>query len=285
MDVLDPRRLELGEGPGYDPVSDTAWWFDIEGRTVCLYEFATERAAWHSLPLAGSALAVMEDGSKIVAAEDGLYRFSPLDDAFDLYLPIEAHDRDTRSNDARVHPSGAFWVSTMSWSSAVGAGSIYRVFGGKAERLWADLTIPNAICFSPCGRTGYFTDTRDGRILRVALDPADGRPLNRPEVFLSSTGGNPDGAVTDALGNLWIAIFGAGTILGFTPEGRYLRSIEVGVANVTCPAFVGRDARRMLATTALFGLSEQERQCQSGAGMTYWTALPFAGRADPPMRG
>lgn len=284
VQVLDDHRLELGEGPGYDPASDTVWWFDIPARRLYTRTVSGGGTQVHDLPFAASAMAVTPDGRHLLVAEDGLYHRDPASGALSLHLPLEADDRRTRSNDARVHPSGAFWIGTMGWNSEAGAGGWYHYFRGQLRPLWSGVTIPNACCFSPDGRTAYFTDTPTGQVMRVATDPANGLPIARPEVFLRDLKGPPDGAVTDAAGNLWIALWGAGQVAGFAPDGRPVGVIELPAANVTCPAFIGRDARRMLITSARHGLDATARTASPLAGACFVAAIAQAGRFDPPVQ-
>lgn len=284
MRIFDSERLELGEGPGYDPKRNIAWWFDIERSRVYLHDGSLGKTTRYNLDAAGSALAVTEDARYLMVAADGLYLFDPATGSTQFHIGLEVENSNTRSNDARVHPSGHFWVSTMGWNAEEKAGSIYLLKEGRLEPIFTGVTIPNAICFSPAGETGYFTDTSDGRIMKVALDPDTGRPVAAPEVYIADPGGNPDGAVTDAEGNLWVTLFGGGRVLGYNPSGVQIGEISVPAANVTCPAFVGADARQMLVTTALYGLTEAERAENPGAGATFVTEVDIPGRFDPPVK-
>ena len=58
----------------------------------------------------------------------------------------------------------------MGKNAEPGAGAIYRFHDGALECLHRDITVSNAICFAPDGRTAYFSDTRTHRILRQELD-------------------------------------------------------------------------------------------------------------------
>ncbi|MDN5788021.1 SMP-30/gluconolactonase/LRE family protein [Pseudorhodobacter sp.] len=280
--MLGPHRLELGEGPGYDPVTDLAWWFDIPAKRLFMRLIAAGETVVHDLPLAASAMAVTAQGRQLLLAEDGLYFRNPASGALDLHVALEADNPTLRSNDARVHPSGAFWISTMGWQAEEGAGSIYRYFRGKVEKLWDGITIPNAICFAPDGRTAYFTDTPTRRIQSVETDPTNGRVLAAPQDFITGLHW-PDGAVTDAAGNLWVAMFGTGQVLGFAPDGRAIGEFQLPAANLTCPAFVGRDARQMLVTSAFHDMDHAARKQAPDAGATFILPLDFAGRFDPPV--
>lgn len=283
MKLLDEHRLELGEGPGYDPASDLVWWFDIERNRLYTRKFSGGETEVLDLPFSASAMAVTEDGRHLMLTERGLCLRDPATGGLDLHMPIEIDNPVTRSNDGRVHPSGAFWVSTMGWKCEPGAGSFYHYFRGKLTALWQGITIPNAICFAPDGTMAYFCDSPTRNIMKVRTAPADGMPLGEPEIFLSQVDISPDGAVTDAAGNIWLTFFGLGKVVGYAPDGAVVGSFEVPAANVTCPAFVGPEAKHMLVTTALYGIPEEARGSLPEAGATFVTDLDFLGRFDPPV--
>src|SRR5262249_27784120 len=131
---------------------------------------------------------------QLVVAEDGLYVRDIAEGHLTLYRPLEADNASTRSNDARVHPSGTFWIGTMGRKAERGAGAIYALHQGQILRLFADITIPNAICFSPDGDIGYFADSKRNELHRVVLDPTTGLPRGTPEMLLRHRGeGGLDG--------------------------------------------------------------------------------------------
>ena len=284
---LPADRCELGEGPSYDAGSDTAWWFDIVGRKLYEHRFATARTIAHDLPRMASVLCRIEGGRQLLAMDDGLYERTISDGALSLLAPLEADNSVTRSNDGRVHPSGNVWIGTMGRNAEWQAGTIYWFDGAELRPLFRKVTIPNSICFSPDGRTGYFADTSLNTVWRIALDANTGLPTGEPEPFLGEKdlplGGHFDGSVTDADGNLWNAAWGAGSVTGFSPDGQVLRTYEVPAAQTTCPAFVGTVLDRLLVTTAWQGLDDAARASDPGAGFTYVIDGGFAGRADPPF--
>ena len=183
--ILSAERCHLGEGPTYDVATDTAWWFDIlEGR---LFEaqLGSGQVRSHQLGRMASALARIDAERQLIAAEDGLYVRSVSCGTMVLYRPLEADNPLTRSNDARVHPSGTFWIGTMGRKAEADAGAIYALHQGEISRLFSGITIPNAICFSPDGAVGYFADTAKNELCRVALDPATGLPRGTPRCCCS----------------------------------------------------------------------------------------------------
>jgi len=286
MKPFDNNRLTLGEGPGYDRELDLAWWFDIVEKKLFTRQISEETTSCHVLPIAASAMAITRDGRQLLLAEDGFYFRDAASGHLTFHIAWEENNPVTRSNDARVHPSGSFWVSTMGWNGEQGAGGIFLYRAGKVKKLIKDLSVPNAICFSPDGSMAYFTDSAIGHVMRVAVDPNSGQPVGSAEIFIardkitSLKHSVPDGAVTDANGNLWIAIFGGSQIIGFSPSGERIGHMSVPAINVTCPAFVGQDARHMLITTARIGLSDKACATNPDEGACFVTQLDFTGRFD-----
>ncbi len=283
--VLSADRCHLGEGPTYDAKTDTAWWFDIlEGR---LFEarLGSGRISVHRLGRMASALARIDAERQLIAAEDGLYIRSISDGRMTLHCPLEADKPGNRSNDARVHPSGTFWIGTMGRQAEVGAGAIYALHQGEISQLFRRITIPNAICFSPDGTTGYFADTAKNELYRVALDPWTGLPRSAPEVLLRHRGvGGLDGAVVDADGLIWNARWGGGCADVYSPRGEHLRCLQVPARQASCPAFVGPDFSRLLVTSAWQGMDEAARAADPEHGRTFLLEAAARGRPEPDVK-
>jgi sugar lactone lactonase YvrE len=286
--VLDPTRCHLGEGPSYDPVTETAWWVDIlECR---LFEVPLDEqtgpARIHALPMMVSDVAMIDSSRHLLAAEDGLYIRTVRDGQLSLFCPLEAEDAGTRSNDGAVHSSGALWISTMGRNAETGRGAIYHVAGTRVTRLFAGLTIPNGIAFSPDGTTGYFIDTDEGVLRRVALDPASGLPVAGPETHYDHSGGEGgiDGAAVDAEGLIWTARFGGACLDAYSPAGERVRTVPVPVRQPTCPTFVGRDLKQMLVTSAYEGMDEAARAADPEHGRTLLVDLGTRGLLEPAFR-
>lgn len=280
--VFDANPCTLGEGPTYDPAGNTVWWFDIPERKLVEKKLATGTTTMHPLPVMGSALAVVDAERHLLVCEDGLYIRNVADGALSLHTPLEADNKTTRSNDSRVHPCGAFWIGTMSKQGEPAAGSIYHCFRGEMRRIFSDISVSNAICFSPDGATGYYSDTSTGQIMRVDLDAATGLPTAEPVIFVDKrddVAGNPDGAVVDADGLLWNARWGGACVSAFDASGNCVETIGLPVDNVTCPAFIG--GGKMIATSAISGLDTQQLAEQPLAGQTFLLDRDFKTRYEP----
>ncbi|MFK3778000.1 SMP-30/gluconolactonase/LRE family protein [Agrobacterium sp. NPDC089420] len=284
--VLDETPMTLGEGPTFDPSTGTAWWFNILGRELHELHLASGRKAVHALPFMGSALAVISDSKQLIASDDGLFLRDTATGGLTLHAALENDLPGNRSNDGRMHPSGAFWIGTMGRKAEIGAGSIYHVAKGVVTKLIGDISIPNSICFSPDGASGYYVDTKVNRLMRVPLDAQTGLPAGKAELFIDSTDGKGgvDGSVCDAEGHIWNARWGAGAVDRYDANGNHIARYEVPGRQTTCPAFIGADASRLLVTSARENLDEDAIAANPQHGMTFELGVEVKGRFEPLYR-
>ncbi len=279
MRVLDATPCQLGEGAFWHPERGVFMWFDITGRTL----FAAQPGGTHRWPMAEmtSAMGWVDRSRVLLSGETGLALFDLDSGARTPVAAIAADDEALRSNDGRADPWGGFWASTMGKQAQPGAGAIWRWWRGELRRLHDAITIPNAICFHD--RHAYFADTLRQIVWRQALDPATGWPEGAPAVFLdlSAEGLIPDGAVTDAAGNLWIAQWGAGRVTCHGPDGRLIRSLPVPARQCSCPVFGGDGLSDLMVTSATQGLGADGMAADPLAGQTFIVRTDATGVAPP----
>lgn len=285
ISVFHDVPCQLGEGPGYNPLTKSVWWFDIV--TGRLFEKPVTGGDVTILGLGqmASALAVIDEQRQLVATETGLLVRDRLSGKISMHQPIEADNPATRSNDARVHPSGAFWIGTMGKKHEKGAGSIYWYREGELRKLYGDISITNSICFSPDGRISYFADTGRNIIWRVDTDGETGLPTGEPaEFYRHREKGGVDGSVVDGDGNVWNACWGRSAIDVYSPAGKRVRSIAMPVLQPSCPAFISNDNANLIVTTAYHEMSDATHRSDPHAGKTYLVELEGKGRIDPLVR-
>ena len=133
---------ELGEGPSYDPASGKLFWFDIVGKKLLEKTFPDGPTIVHELPFMASAIATIDAGRQLIAAEDGIYIRDVRTGALTLHTPLEADNPLTRANDSRVHPCGAFWIGTMAKDEGPKAGAIYWFYKGELRTLYTGIIDP-----------------------------------------------------------------------------------------------------------------------------------------------
>ncbi|PRD44266.1 gluconolaconase [Phyllobacterium phragmitis] len=283
--VFSEIVCELGEGPGYDPLTNTVWWFDILAGKLMQKSWPDGETRVQELGMMASALAVIDAKSQLLWTEKGLFIRDRESGRLTLHKAIEADNPITRSNDARVHPSGAFWMGTMGRRAEDGAGSIWWYREGEVRQLFSGITITNSICFSPDGRIAYFADTDKNILWRVDTDPETGLPTSERSVFHHRVEeGGMDGSVVDANGVLWNACWGGRSVNAYSPEGRLIRSVPVPTLQPSCPAFVGPDADRLLVSTAREGMSRSDRDADPYAGRPLLLDIAVQGIFDRPVR-
>lgn len=260
--IFDARTCALGEGPLWHPLRRELFWFDILGKSL-----HSRTKTWQFNEHI-SAAGWISETLLLIASETALFTFD-LDTGAQktTVTQLEAHLPNNRSNDGRTDPWGGFWIGTMGKEAQPNAGSIYRLFEGKLHQLFADITISNAICFAPDKSFAYFTDTTTKHIMRVQLDNA-GWPDSTPTVYLdlSAEGLNPDGAVTDAKGNLWVAQWGASRVAVYDPTGNFIEAHKFSASQITCPALCDKG---LFATSASVGVKEAD------GGKTFFKSLPI----------
>lgn len=276
-------QCQLGEGPIWHAGRQQLFFFDINEQTLFAVTAAGEIADSWLFNETVAAAAVLDDHTLVLATDTGLKQFDLATGGMNRINEIEADNPLTRTNDSRVHPSGAFWIGTMTRVEEEPGGSVYHYRAGALTTIKPGVKIPNATCFSPDGRIAYWTDTPTKRILQVATDPATGIPLGDWTLFadVSEGRGYPDGAVVDSEGYLWNAKWGGSCVVRHAPDGSIDRIIEVPVSQVTCPAFGGADLKTMFITTAAKTLNAEQLAAEKHAGSLFAIDLDVAGQPEP----
>lgn len=275
MDIFDNRVCQLGEGPLWHPEREQLFWFDILGKRLLSQKDGRE-LEWQ-FDRYVSAAGWVDYDTLMIASDKALMTLDLRSGQTAHLLDLEADNPVTRSNDGRADPFGGFWIGTMGLQAQTGVGSIYRFHRGKLERLFRDISITNAICFAPDGKVAYFADTAKQQIMAQALD-AEGWPSGDARLLLdlSDTKREPDGAVTDAEGNLWVASWGTGEVLRVSPQGEVIDALQVPASQPSCPAFGGPDFDTLFITTATQGLDGPKPE----EGRTYFANPSVQGRAE-----
>lgn len=280
--ILDKTALQLGEGPTYDAATDTAWWFNILGKELHELQLTSGRKTVHKLPFMASVLARIDDERQLIASEHGLFLRQIATGELTLHADFEPGMPGNRSNDGRVHTSGALWIGTMGKSAEDGAGGIYHVANGTVTTLFDNISIPNSICFSPNGTTAYYTDTKVNKLMSVAVDPATGLPIAKPSVLVDASDDEAgiDGSVCDKNGDIWNAKWGAGSVARYSASGQLLERYSVPGLQTTCPAFIGKNADRLLVTSAFDGMADAGLAPDALQGATFDLGIEVNGVHD-----
>ncbi len=231
------------------------------------------------VPVGSTVAAVIRPrlgGGAIVARERDL-ALSNFDDLSDLSGFVPVADPGFRCNDGGCDPDGGFWIGTLAYGFAEGAGTLYRLDAGSghARAVIPGMTISNGLDFSPDTSTMYLNDSGVGKTFAFDYDAVDG--LSSRRVFATGEG-SPDGLCVDADGGVWTARYGAGKVFRHSPDGTLDAVIEVGPSRVTDCCFGDHDLGTLYITTSRENLPPD---AEPEAGSLYAVRPGVAGR--PPL--
>ncbi|MFJ8301138.1 SMP-30/gluconolactonase/LRE family protein [Streptomyces sp. NPDC094447] len=273
-----PTPGRLSEGPVWDPRTQQLLWVDITAGNIHRGTL-TARGDGTGLP----DIAVLEtvgfpdtvgavlpswSGALIAAVGTSIVSVTPSGRSTIAALPVDTDGIPRRFNDAACDPLGRLFVGTMALDTTPGAGTLYRLDpAGLRPVLWP-VTISNGLAWSPSGRQMYYADSPTGRVDVFDYDRVTGTPYGR-RPFAHFTTGVPDGLTVDARGNLWVALWGAGEVRAFTPEGSPFAVVDVPAPNVSSCAFAGPGLDVLVITTAREELSPSQLRRQPDSGRLF----------------
>ena len=288
-DLVLAARAQLGECPLWSEADQRLYWVDIDGGAVHRFDPATGTDASIVVPGRPGSIALTSTAGRLLVAIEG--RLGILDwvtGGWEDWVEIEPQGTGNRFNDGRTDAAGRFWVGSMFAQSSDrrASGSLYRVAAdGSTFRLRTDIGVPNALAFSPDGRTMYWADTHRDVVWAYDYDVDDGVPT-RERVFLdfSDLPGRPDGACVDEDGGYWIACVYGSAVLRATPDGKVDRMVSVPVAKPTMTAF-GGPARSTLYVTTIGGGGSHPADPHPDAGGLFAIETDRRGIAEWPFAG
>ncbi|WP_432485156.1 SMP-30/gluconolactonase/LRE family protein [Kineococcus esterisolvens] len=227
-------------------------------------------------------------GGAVVAVERGFV----LEDADGSLTPLPelwGAEAGLRMNEGGCDPDGRFYVGSMAYEQAGGAGegrgSVFRLDpDGSVSTVLTGVTISNGLGFSPDGALAYYNDTPTGRTDVFDYDRDGGLTNRRPFAQVNDDSGanNPDGLCVDAEGGVWTALFGGSAVRRYAPDGTLDAVVEVGARQVTACTFGGADLDELFITTSRENLADDDDPAAGSVfrfvpGVRGLPVLPFAG--------
>jgi L-arabinonolactonase len=241
IERIGDASYHVGEGPLWDPVDAVLYFVDIPAGAIFHYNPATRALRRWDVPSAVGALALRERGGALLACGDGFHFFDFTTSERTPIVDPEANEPRTRLNDGKVDRRGRFIAGSMDSALQQPLGALYALDRDLTLRtLETGVHCSNGPCWSPDGRTFYFSDTPLGRICAYDYD-LDSGALTNKRVFASTRelGGGPDGATVDADGCVWSCIVRGSKVARFTPTGQLDRTVEMPANFVSSVAFGG----------------------------------------------
>ena len=245
---------KLGEVPTWSSPDNALFWIDSHSGMLHKTDFTNRTTSTWKLPAAVGSFGLCKDRRfAVVAIETGIVRLDLQDGSVEILFDAPYDRTNFQFNDGKCDPAGRFWVGTMrKYRSTLpnGTAAFYRVDDRGMSAQITDITIANGLAWSPDGRTMYIADRPNWQILAFDYDVRTGEATNRRRFVSVTEGEIPDGAAVDADGGYWIAMFRAGRILRFTPDGRLDRDLKAPTSFPTMVTFGGPDLSTMFVTTA-----------------------------------
>ncbi|MFC7457502.1 SMP-30/gluconolactonase/LRE family protein [Brachybacterium sp. GCM10030267] len=236
------------EGPYWSNSWGGLRWVDmLAGDVMHLDESGTVRR----IPTPSNVVACVRpaaSGGAVLALEKG-FALEDADGAIDPLPPL--WEEDVRMNEGAVAPDGSFLCGSMAYDAREGAAAMWRLLpDGTTSRMLTGLTISNGLAFSADGSCAYYVDTPTGRV--DLFDWSDDAGLTGRRTFADLTGqdGHPDGLTLDAEGRVWVAMNGAGTVLGLDEHGGIAERVTVDARQTTACTFGGADRGTLYITTS-----------------------------------
>jgi len=266
--------LEHGEGPSWNADDATLSAVDTTGRSVVLFDGCGRllRTFRHDSDV-GAALPVRAGGF-IVCDQPGLSYRTPDGPAQRL---LTCNPPGLRMNDAKVAPDGAIWAGTMSYDQTPGVAALLRWDATTPVNvLLSGRTVSNGLDWTADERGFYYVDSGSPVVLRFAV--VDGRPVAPAVAVELEAGTVPDGLCVDVDGCLWVALYGAGQVRRYDPEGFLDTVVTLPATRTTSCAFGGPDLSTLFITTSRLGLDGAGRAAQPLAGRVFAVSTGTSGR-------
>jgi L-arabinonolactonase len=267
---VDTQRCQVGEGAVWAADEQALYFLDITGRKVHRYDpNAGATRSWETPGNVG-ALALRRGGVAL-AMKDEVQALDIASGRFELLARLAGAPARATFNDGKVDRRGRFAIGLCDtdMSDPQPIGGLYSLGADHRFReLDAGIHFSNSPCWSPDGATLYFSDSLKNAVYAYDYDLETGAAANR-RLFADTTalGGMPDGATTDRDGLVWMAIFRAGKVVAFRPDGRVEREVATPVRLAVSVAFGGADLDQLYVTTidpTFFG-----EPAEDGAGEVY----------------
>ncbi|MEM7774078.1 MAG: SMP-30/gluconolactonase/LRE family protein [Pseudomonadota bacterium] len=272
----------LGEVPTWCGRRRLLFWSDVRQCRLLALDPETGAVKSWMMPDWIGSFALTDDDRLLLASRKSLLLFDPSNQRFETLAVFESDKPDNRANDGRADRNGRFWFGTLNNADRIPTGHLYRYADGGVAHQQSDIIVPNALSWSPDGRTMYFADSWVGDIWAYDYDPDTGDTGNR-RVLLAKDAlpGIPDGATVDAEGCLWNARYGAGLVARITPDGRVDTTFEIATKNLTACTLGGSDLRDLYVTSARQRMSAEELKADPNAGAVFHARVATPGLPEP----
>ncbi|KAF5301130.1 hypothetical protein FQR65_LT08960 [Abscondita terminalis] len=283
--VTEP--VDHGEGPTWDPRTNTLYFVDVYAGRVLSYDYETHEL--NAIHLYGNTTPVVPTKTNpnvfIIGVERSIFvvEWNGKESIYSkTHLVTVSHQFPTsRINDGKADTKGRLLVGTIGFESDTGIapneGVLYSISKEDLNNplpVFQPVNISNGIAWNKANNKFYYIDTLTFTIREFDYDIESGSISNAKVVFdvtqHENISGFPDGMTIDKDDNLWVALLQGGVIIKVNPEtGQILQKITMPVQQVTSVAWGGPNLDILFATTSKHGLTPPEQTNQPLAGCLF----------------
>jgi sugar lactone lactonase YvrE len=287
IEVFSDRKEALGEGPLWDVKEQRLYWIDSYGPIVHRADAeGGDRKSW-TMPEPIGSLALREKGGAVVSLRSGFHFLDFDSGAVTRINETHPDELRPRLNDGKVDRQGRFVAGSMDFHETHPVGKLFRLDPDlSVHTLDTGIVCSNGPCWSPDGKTFYFTDSYTRAIWAYDYDTETGNVRSR-RTFASfdAVGGFPDGATVDAEGYVWSVAVYASRLVRFDPNGVVDRIVGLPAFSVTSVIFGGPNLD-VAYITSMARPYNGEYHKEREAGMTFAVyGLGVKGIPEPRFKG
>jgi sugar lactone lactonase YvrE len=272
----------LGESAIWCGIDNVLYWVDIRAPALRRLEPQTGQVTSWAMNDLCAAIMLTTDRRLLLAMRLGVFAFNPADKTLKPFVAPEPESLNNRLNDSKCDRSGRLWTGTMRDFGLAQTGSLYRIgVDASCTRMLGDITVPNALSWSPDNRSMYFADTPDKQIRAYEFDAGEGQLGAMKIIETGNLPGRPDGATVDSEGCIWSARYQGSCVARITPQGKVDRIVQLPASQVTSCTLGGLDLRTLYITTARQKLSPADLDSQPLAGGLFAVRVDVGGLPEP----
>jgi sugar lactone lactonase YvrE len=244
--------LGWGESLVWDDQRQRLYFVDCAAHTLHWIDGDDEKLETMSLASMPTGIVATPEGTLVAVLDDGLHLVDPDAGTTRLLAPYPDGLGD-RANDACADLDGNLITGTLNLGPAEGSAWWFSARHGwrVLDRDIANTNGPNVAVLG--GAMTLIIGDTSADYFCYPYEPTSGEVGPRT-VFgdTSEIDGLPDGAVFDAEGGLWCALFGGGQLARFTIQGLD-RTVPLPLTNPTDVTFAGRGLDRLFVTSIAAG--------------------------------
>jgi sugar lactone lactonase YvrE len=256
VEVVIDLGSRLGEGPLWDHRTGLLAWVDILSGFVHLTDPGSGVTTTIPAGTAVGAIALHGESGYLLAVRNG---FATLNgDRVDVVNEVLEVDGQ-RMNDGALDPVGRFVAGAIT-DDRTATGALYvRDTDGAVRTLFGGVTVSNGLAWNAGGDRLFYVDSPQQSIDVLDYDVETGTVSGRRRwVSVPDDAGIPDGLTIDSEGCMWLALWGGGKVLRYSPDAELIGEVHLPVSRVTSCAFGGQALDRLFITTAAVGSSTDD---------------------------